>query len=141
MIKKLSPSTVIFVTTLLIGCSWKETFVIKNTTENAVNIHYLLKDYKGILSIFGNKPNAYQLDKLNRIDWYSEISLTDKDTSVTGIDIVLPPHAILVFGELSNDRYTNKDQYFINGRTFNFKMMELEMPDNLVRITDATFDD
>lgn len=133
---------IIISTIFLNGCSWVEYFVVKNNTESAISISYQLDELKnGVFNIFDHTPTAYQLNKKGTTNWDKKLIVTDNDTSLYSIRLTLPPKSMLIFGRLNNDNYTSKDQYFINGRSFNFSMMEIEKPNELIRITATTFDD
>lgn len=124
---------------LLSGCSWQEYFIVKNNSASSILITYTISQANGF-PIFDNMPDAYMSDKSNDIDWNKEIVLEDKDTSALGFQFTLPPRSILKLGHLSNDNYSNKNQYFINGRVFNFENMEIKKKDEAITITKDKFD-
>ncbi len=74
------------------------------------------------------------------IDWNKKITLEDKDTSALGLQFTLPPKSLFILGHLSNDNYTKQDQYFINGRVFNFQSMEIKKKDGTSNISRENFD-
>ncbi len=130
-----------FVLTIVIltGCSWQEYFVVHNNSESSILITYSISQANGF-PIFDNMPDAYMSTNSGDIDWNKEIVLEDMDTSSVIFKFTLPPKSILRFGHLSNDNYSNKNQYFINGRIFNFELMEIKKKDETIIITYDKFD-
>ncbi len=116
--------------------------MVKNLSSQNITIRYELEDSKsGTFNIFTAQPDGESLSNKGTLDYKDRTKLEDKDTTWNGIEIILKPNYAMVFGNLSNDHYINKDQYFINSRTFNFNMMEIEYGDNLIKITKNNFDD
>lgn len=121
------------------SCSWQEYFIVKNNSDSSILVTYTISQANGF-PIFDNMPGAYMSAKSSDIDWNKEIVLEDKDTSALGFQFTLPPRSILKFGHLSNDNYSNKNQYFINDRIFNFETMEIKKKDEAITITKDKFD-
>jgi len=116
--------SIIAIIFFLSACSWQESFILKNNLSSAIIVSYSISQVDGF-AIFDNQPNIYQSTKSGDINWEKELKIEDKDTSELGFQFALPANSILKFGHLSNDNYSNKDQYFINGRVFNFENMEI----------------
>ena len=137
--------TFFFLLTLSItlsGCSWTEYFLVKNYSEETITVIYQITDPKGNdFPIFNNKVVAYELTKKGTLNWDKKLEINDLNASELTIKVKLPPDNALVFGSLNNDHYINTDQKFINGRAFNFSMMEIEKGAKLTRITKASFDE
>lgn len=131
----------VFVLTIVIlaGCSWQESFIVKNNSDSSILITYKVSLANGF-PIFDNMPDAYMSTNSGDIDWNKEIVLEDMDTSSVIFKFILPPKSILRFGHLSNDNYSNKDQNFINGRVFNFELMDIKKKDEAITITKDKFD-
>lgn len=129
---------VLFITILLVGCSWQEYFVLENNSDSSILVSYTISPANGF-PIFDN-ADAYMTTKSGEVDWNKKITIEDKDTSALGFQFTLPPNSILAFGHLSNDRYSNWSQHFINGRVFNFQMMKIKMKDRNITISKDGFD-
>jgi hypothetical protein len=143
MKKNTSFFLIILISTITLkGCSWVEYFIVKNNTKSKVSISYHLNENNtSAFNIFNQTPTIYQLNEKGNINWDKKLSINDKDKSFYDIKLNLPPKCVLIFGHLNNDIYSNKDQHFINGRTFNFSKMEIEQKNDLIIITLETFDD
>lgn len=137
--KKIITYSIIGILILFCGCSWRESFILKNNSTSAIIVSYSISQVDG-LAIFDNQPNIYQSNKSGEIDWEKELNIEDQDTSSLGFQFALPANSILIFGHLSNDNYSNKDQYFINGRVFNFENMEIKKKDAAISISKDKFD-
>lgn len=124
---------------LLSGCSWQEYFVLHNNTGSNITVTYTTTKVNGF-AIFDKMPAVYQSNNSGEIDWNKKTEVEDKDTSMFGFTFTLPPNSILKFGTLSNDHYLKHDQEFINGRVFNFQIMEIMKKDGSVKITADQFD-
>ena len=133
-------TTSIFI--LLNGCSWNELFVVKNNSDKSVIVSYQIEPLqKSGFAIFDTSPTSYHLNKRGNINWEKQITVTDTDTSQFNLTITLPPKSALIFGRLNNDTYKNHDQYFINGRYFNFVRMEIKKENEVITIVKDQFDD
>ena len=124
----------------LSGCSWKEYFVVSNIGNSEIVVQYKVKDEKKGFPIFGDQPIVYKLNSNNEIDWNSKLSVTDLDSTLTGYKLKVPPKSALIFGELSNDKYSAYNQKFINDRHFNLEQMKIEHNGSTIFILPNTFD-
>lgn len=132
-------TTSIFI--LFNGCSWNELFVVKNNSDKSVIISYKIEPFqKSGFAIFDTSPTSYHLNKRGNINWEKQINVTDTDTSQFNLTITLPPKSALIFGRLNNDTYKSHDQYFINGRHFNFIRMEIKKENEVITIVKEQFD-
>ena len=123
------------------GCSWNELFVVKNNSDKSVIISYKIEPLqKSGFAIFDTSPTSYHLNKRGNINWEKQINVTDTDTSQFNLTITLPPKSALIFGRLNNDTYKSHDQYFINGRHFNFIRMEIKKENEVITIVKEQFD-
>lgn len=137
--KTIKTYSVIVIVLIFSACSWQESFILKNNSSSAIIVTYTISQVDGF-AIFDNQPNIYQSTNSGDIDWEKELNIEDQDTSVMGFRFTLPANSILKFGHLSNDNYSNKDQYFINGRVFNFVNMEILKKDGTISISKDKFD-
>ena len=128
----------LLITILLSGCSWQEYFVLENNSDSSIVVSYSLSQANGF-PIF-DEADAYMATSSGEVDWNKKITIDDSDTSALGFQFMLPPNSILTFGHLSNDHYSNWSQQFINGRVFNFKMMQIKMKDRNITISKDSFD-
>ena len=127
---------------LLNGCSWNELFVVKNNSDKSITVFYQIEPlHENGFAIFDASPTSYFLNKKETINWQEPITVTDTDTSQFKLTIILPPKSALIIGTLSNDHYKNHDQYFINGRYFNFNRMEIKKENEVITIVKDRFDD
>jgi hypothetical protein len=122
------------------SCSYRESFIIANEGSEPVVVHYLLDTNKQGFPIFTNKPSLYAMDGAGYADWEKLQSFADKDTSALGVQLILPPGSILIFGHLSNDSYKRYDQAFINGRTFNLQRIQISQKGPDLVIAGPEFD-
>ncbi len=122
------------------SCSWQETFVIKNLSNEELVVYYELKKPDNLFPIFNYNPNVYQLNSSGDIEWGNEKNISDMDTSILQIKIILPPKHALVMGHLSNDKYKKYNQYFINGRVFNLQFLKISNRSHQINIVPETFD-
>ena len=132
--------TVLFLllTILLSGCSWQEYFVLENNSDSSIVVSYSISQANGF-PIF-DEANVYSTTQSGEIDWNKNINIADADTSALGFQFTLPPNSFLTFGHLSNDHYSSWSQHFINGRVFNFQVMNIKMKDRNITITKDGFD-
>lgn len=86
--------------------------------------------------IFTERAEIFKMNKSGDINWENRSAITDLDTSLQTVKIILPPNSILNFGHLSNDHYTSHNQYFINDRKFNLEKLIV----NKTEIVPETFD-
>lgn len=124
----------------LTSCSWQEYFVISNLSQSDLIVDYKLNEDEKGFSIFNNHPLLYKLNSSNEIDWNAQQIPIDADTSQYGFKLTIPPHYTLIFGELSNEHYSAFDQYFINGRSFNLKELEIIQNHTAIKILPSSFD-
>jgi len=122
------------------SCSWLEYFVVSNLSQSDLIVDYKLNEYEKDFPIFNNHPLLHKLNSSNEIDWNTQQIPIDEDTSQFGFKLTIPPHYMLVFGELSNDHYTSSYQYFINGRSFNLKELEIIQNHTAIKILPSSFD-
>jgi len=141
--RKFITYTFIIPVLLISGCSWVEYFTVGNKTDAPITITYELNelDEGNFFGIFTNIPDAYQLSKSSKIQWDNKVELEDLDDNPAIVKVVLPPNAIMIFGELHNDTYESNNQQFINSRDFNFSSMVIEHQEKTIQITKAIFDD
>jgi len=133
---------VLLITFVLSSCSWKEYFIIKNTSNKTITITYHLEEpSKSAFPIFYIKPEAYNLNNKGNIDYDNKLKVVDNDTSMHFVNINLKPNSAMIFGDLNNDNYTKFDQYFINSRIFNLNMIKIEYGEKTIDITKKTFDE
>jgi len=121
-------------------CSWIESFIVFNDGDKSIYVCYELDSSNSSFPIFQNKPEVYNKGTTYDVDWQTHVNVEDKDTSDLKIAIYLPSKCALVFGRLQNDRYKKYNQYFINGRTFNLKYLQIKSDNKTVTITPSTFD-
>lgn len=131
---------ILFVLLVCHSCSWVEDFVISNETEQTILVSYELNEAKSSFPIFESKPDLYQMNSLQEVDWNKQRISEDADTAVRKVSIQVPPNCALVFGRLQNDTYKRYDQYFINGRTFNLKNLKISVANKTTDILPETFD-
>ncbi|PJA06355.1 MAG: hypothetical protein COX70_09625 [Flavobacteriales bacterium CG_4_10_14_0_2_um_filter_32_8] len=135
----------LYTTSILLAlnsCSWNEIFVVKNNSDKSVTVSYKIEPLqKSGFAIFDDRPTLYGLNKKGNINWEKQITVTDTDTSQFKLTIILPPKSALIFGTLSNDHYKNQNQYFINGRHFNFNRMKIKKENEVITIVKDQFDD
>jgi len=67
----------------LSGCSWQEYFVVSNTSNEEVIVHFKINENQKGFPIFGDQPMVYKLNKSNEIDWNNKINVTDLDSTLT----------------------------------------------------------
>ena len=125
---------------LLNSCSWQEYFLIFNETEFHVLVEYEIEKTDIGFPIFMARPSLYKIAKNGGVSWEEKITAKDEDSLVHLIKIVLPPHSVLNFGLLSNDRYQNYDQKFINDRVFNLDKIVIEVKGEITEILPEKFD-
>jgi len=126
---------------ILQACSWREYFVITNQTSERITIEYEVNSPSSGIPIFDQHPSGYQLDAANDIDWKKPLELLDHDAASISFKIVLEPNHALVIGYLSNDHYEKRNQYFINGRSFNLKKLVVQNKKAKVEISPENFDE
>ena len=126
---------------ILQACSWQEYFVITNQTEENINIEYEIISPSGGFPIFEDHPSGYKLNASNEIDWTKTIEPLDLDTARLSVKIILEPKQALIIGYLSNDHYKKHDQYFINGRSFNLKKLQIQKDKTTLTISPENFDE
>lgn len=130
--------SIMSLTIFLVGCSWQEYFVLENNSDASIVVAHTISPANGF-PIF-DEADAYMATKSGEVDWNKKITIEDKDTSALGFQFTLPPNSILVFGHLSNDRYSSWSQHFINDRVFNFEMMQIKMKERNITISKDSFD-
>ena len=123
------------------GCSWQEYFVITNQTNSDIIVEYEIEQPKSGFAIFDNRQTLHKLSKEGGIDWNETLEIKDLDTARLIIKIQLSPNTAVIIGNLSNDNYKKHDQYFINGRTFNLKKLNITNGQPTKEITPENFDD
>ncbi len=137
--KKLKTYSLLALLFLFTGCSWQEYFILTNSSESSIMLSYTISKVDGF-AIFDETPSIYQMNNSGEIDWEKRIIIDDKDSSALSFHYTLPANSILILGNLSNDHYTSHNQYYINGRVFNFRMMEIKKKDGIVTIPASQFD-
>ena len=125
---------------LFSGCSWVESFIITNETTSDITVEYEIENPSNGFAIFDNFPSTYQLNKSNNIDWEKPLFIIDNDTTKLVFKFVLPPKSAIIIGKLYNDTYKKYNQYFINGRKFNLKKLNVINNLNIPEITPQNFD-
>lgn len=128
----------LLLTSCLSSCSWQEYFAIVNTTGSPIEVHYEIDSSGKGFPIFTTSFRAYKTIRNNELDWNNSVQLTDTDSLVNSVTLLLPAHTSVVIGELSNDHYSRHDQQFINDRIFNF--VSIEVPDQNTVIASGEFD-
>ncbi|MBL0128815.1 MAG: hypothetical protein IPP83_15470 [Flavobacteriales bacterium] len=123
------------------GCSWQENFVITNETGSDLVIEYEVDIPTSGFAIFDEHPLYYKLRPDGDVYWNETHEAVDLDTARTLVKVILPTGHGLIIGRLSNDEYSSYDQYFINGRHFNLKVLRIHGAHTLTEIRPATFDD
>lgn len=137
----ISISLVVFALTLLSGCSWMEYFMIYNISDTDITINYEVDELKnGEFGIFNIQPEYYPLYPNNRINWHKKDTLADTNPDQNNVEVILPANSAMLFGRLSNHKYTNYDQEFYNGRVFNLRNMTIFFDQKKLTIEKNTFD-
>ncbi|MFN4234566.1 MAG: hypothetical protein ACK4IK_07145 [Bacteroidia bacterium] len=121
---------------LFVGCSWQEYFLIANHTNKDISITYTLAEIQSGFPIFTERAEIFKMNKSGDIIWENRSPITDLDTSLQTVKVILHPNCILNFGHLSNDHYSAYNQYFINDRKFNLEKLFV----NKTEIIPETFD-
>ncbi|MCB0400883.1 MAG: hypothetical protein KDD41_02265 [Flavobacteriales bacterium] len=123
------------------GCSWVEHFSVGNLSDQEIYVTYRLADDSGgSFPIFEKNPTCYGATSSKKIDWSKTISLQDLDDNEHIFRATIPPHSILIIGNLHNQNYTSHDQEFFNGRVFNLEWIEIEVHEEAIHISKDTFD-
>lgn len=125
---------------VLNACSWQESFIVKNQSDEDLVVYYQLKNPTKSFAIFSYTPQVYKLKNNYELDWNSEINILDMDTAILQIKIIIPPKHALVLGHLSNDKYKKYNQDFINDREFNLDFLKISNTQHQVYIVPETFD-
>lgn len=124
---------------ILTACSWQEYFIVKNTSNSAIEISYKVSEVKGF-GIFETNPTLYKATSSGDIDWGRQLTFVDSDTSKLMVKITLPAKSILKFGILDNDTYEKYNQKFINGREFNLDELIVINKGDTTQISAKLFD-
>lgn len=134
---------IVLSTILFSGCSWSEYFTINNLSDKPIYVSYKLSPLSENMTfgVFSLAPTFYKPNRKNNIDWNNKIDVKDSDSSIYVVNVIIPPKTIMIFGRLSNDHYSNSEQYFINGREFNLDFMEIEVNLEVHHISKKTFDE
>jgi len=127
-------------TLFLQGCSWVEYFAIYNETNENISISYEINQNESDFPIFNANPDFYSLNHSMAIDWNKKVNISDKDTSVLKVTIILPPKTSMIFGDLENDTYKNANQKFINGRYWNLEYIKINTTSKQQEIISTDFD-
>lgn len=122
------------------GCSWQEYFVLVNNSNSPIVISYQLEKPESGFAIFDGLIAVYKTNKSLEPDWDKKITVVDKEEAWDSVRFFLPPKCIVLLGELNNDNYTKHNQYFINGRTFNLKAMQIKTEKTVLEIKANIFD-
>jgi hypothetical protein len=128
------------------GCSWICRFFIANTTNEPVIVEIKLMDSPGSFPIFHypkyyyGKLSRYELKKGLKVNFEKAPEEVKADTmeNFSHFRFEIPPHTAIEIGQLQNDHYEKHDQYFINGRVFNFEKLVISR--KKIEITPPTFD-
>ena len=123
----------------LSSCSWQEYFVVKNNSNQSIEINYTLNHTDGF-HLFDEQARVFKLTKSQKIDWEKQQTVQDLDSSSFKVKIVLKSHEVVVFGSLSNDHYENVNQRFINGRIFNLEEISIKKGEEMTTIPRSKFD-
>lgn len=125
---------------LLNACSKVEAFIIVNSSDKSLFVHYTLLEKEGV-GIFTDKPAIYANSEKSMIEWNKPVNavINKKDSSST-IEVILPPHCTLVFGTLFNDVYHSNDQEFINDHYFNLFSLSMSQKNKKIDIDSTNFD-
>lgn len=137
---KLSFLLVLISGLLLNSCSWVERFIIKNATNQAIDITYELTPYERGGTLFHTMPEFYEMNSRKGIDWEKKKEVEDADTSHFKVNVILPPNHVLIIGSLHNQTYQRYDQEFINDRHFNLKHLAVKTADELIDVIPQNFD-
>ena len=129
---------VVALTAFFSGCSWQEYFVIVNETSFPTTVSYTLSGTENGFGLFDNEPSVYPLNPSGDIDWSNKLSITDMDTTQTGISVTLPSRCTLIMGSLMNDHYENHDQKSAGDRV-NVKNISINHPERAFEITAENF--
>lgn len=130
----------VFILFLFSGCSWQEYFVVSNESNSEIILEYEIESPENGFPIFESHPSVYRLDASGTINWNEKVTVADGNMLPQIIQIVLPPKSAIIIGNLSNDQYEKHDQYFINGRKFNFKKMKIIAKNRTIEISPENFD-
>lgn len=125
---------------LLSGCSWQEYFLITNETTSDIVIEYSISSPESGFGIFDTTPTIYKLNSSGSINWNNQLFFVDSDTTSLGVSVLLPPKSSVAIGYLSNDHYEKYNQQFINGRTFNLKVINLNSNGKSTKVIPENFD-
>ena len=143
--KKLLIIPVIAMLFSLQGCSWLVGFYIANTTSETITVDVTLMDAPGSFPIFHypfryyGKVQQYKLKNNNTVDLEGTSDVkVDTLEKYSHYKVQIPPHSAIEIGQLQNDKYEKHDQYFINGRIFNFE--KISISEKKVEIVPSTFD-
>ena len=129
--------SLVILTFFFSGCSWLETFILKNNLDTDVMVTYELDRQSKTHGIFRSKPTAYSLDNSGEINWNKNINCIDIDTSVYNIQIILPANSALDLGSLDNSEYISSKE---NESDFNLITMSFEFNNQLLEIDSENFD-
>lgn len=103
-------------------------------------VQYEIADVEKGFPLFTDQPLLYQLNNEGEINWSTQHTPVDLDTSSTGLKLEIPSGELVVFGELNNDRYKGYQQEFINARVFNLKTLEVQRNSDTLKLSPASFD-
>ena len=123
------------------ACSYQEYFTVFNETASPITLEYEIEVPATGFAIFDNGLRAYSLNKKSEIDWNRVQEVLDTDSARVLVKVTIPPKSAFIFGSLSNDKYVKHTQYFINGRSFNMKQMDVKMINKGFQVTKHSFDD
>lgn len=118
----------------LLGCSWTVPFYIINDGAVPRQIEIQLSKEKDTFLIFD--PRHFTV-----LPWDADGPDYEKKRELSqpwraSLTIEIPPHSALRIGYLSNDKYENNRQQFINGRVFNLVRLKAGQTE----VTRETFD-
>ncbi len=130
--------TILTLAFFLSGCSWLETFILKNNLDTDVTVTYELDSQSKSFGIFRSTPTTYGLDNSGEINWNNNLNCPDSDTSMHNIQITLPAHSALDLGALSNSEYFSAKA---NETDFNLIKMSIAFNNQLLEIDPENFDD
>lgn len=137
MKSKLIVFTLLLATLTFSGCSYLETFILKNNTNTEVKVIYTLDSLTKNYGIFMDQPTGYKLNSTQKVNYDENLNLTDQNFSKYEIEVTLPPQSALDIGTLSNDNYISASE---NESDFNLIQMTILFEDFSFKITPKNFD-
>lgn len=130
------PRTILFIllALLLTSCSWTVPFYVINNGAMPRTLEIRLSKERDSIPIFDPRHFAVLPWSAGEPDHDGRHDLKATWSEVVRVEI--PPHSALRIGYLSNDKYENSGQKFINGRAFNLVRLRAGQTE----VTRETFD-